>query len=185
MIKTLKTILEYIGIGLVLLGAIIVYGTLRADGFNGYILATGVLLIAVPIMIFIIIERLADRERPNVKHLRDLKLTGIKIPVDLTKCKVKSNIWTTEVEKYDNPRIVFLNEVSGHSDKNIKRIESNISRVEYTCDFNGKRRTFLSSAIAKDNITLKILLEIQKETAIYIDRYNSKYYYFDLDFINN
>jgi hypothetical protein len=184
MIKTLKTILEYIGIGSVLLGAIIVYGTLRADGFNGYILATGVLLIAVPITIFIIIERLTDRKRPDVKHLRNLKLTGIKILVDLTKCKVKSNSWTTEIEKYDNPRILFLNEVSGHSDKNIERIESNISRVEYTCDFNGKRRTFLSSAIAKDNITLKILLEIQKETVIYIDRYNSRYYYFDLDFIN-
>lgn len=184
MIKTLKTITEYIGIGLVLIGAIIVYGTLRANGFNGYILATGVLLIVVPIAIYVIIERLTFRERPNVRHLKDLKLTGIKIPVDLTNCKVKSNSWTTEVEKYDNPRIVFLNEVSGHSDKNIERIESNLSRVEYSCDFNGKRRTFLSPTIAKDKVTLRMLLEMQKETAIYIDRDNSKCYYFDLDFIS-
>src|SRR5687768_12511432 len=110
----LKTIVEYIGIGLVLLGTLIVYGTLSAKAFNGYILGTGVLLIVIPVVIDIIIEKLADRGRPKVRHLKELKQTGIKVSVDLTKCKVISNSWTTEVEKYDSPRIVFLNEISGH-----------------------------------------------------------------------
>lgn len=184
MIKTLKKIVEYLGIGSVLLGGIIVYGTLRANGFNGYILATGVLLMAIPIIVYILHVRLSDRETPYVKHLKDLKHTGIKISVDLTQCKVKSTSWTMEVGKYDNPRIELLNELSGNEEKNIEKIEANLSRIEYTCDFSGRSRTFLSPTIAKDNVTLRILLEMQQETSIYIDRDDTKYYYFDLEFIN-
>lgn len=43
--------IEYLGIGLVFLGVIIVYGTLHANAFNGYILGTGVLLIAIPVIV--------------------------------------------------------------------------------------------------------------------------------------
>lgn len=185
MSKMLRRIIEYIGIGLVLLGGIIVYATLRANGFNGYILATGVLLIVVPAAIYFIIEKLTPRQVTHVRHLRDLKLTGMKIPVDLAACEVKSNNWTMEVARYDSPRVAFLNEISGHSEKNIEKIEANLSRVAYTCDFNGKPRTFLSPAIAKDKTTLRILLEMQKETAIYVDMDDDRYYFFDLDFISN
>ena len=185
MMRTLAKVVEYIAIGLVLLGSIIVVGTVRANVFNGYILGTGVILIVVPIVIYIIIEKIRHQATPNVKQLTDLKQTGIRIPVDLTNCKVKSNRWTTKVEKHSDLRVVFLNEISGHGDKNVERIESNISRIEYTCEFNGQRRKFSSPTIAKDNATLRILLEIQKETAIYIDREDYKYYYFDLEFIDN
>jgi hypothetical protein len=184
MTRFLNSIAEYIGIGLVFLGAILVYGTLRANNFNRYIFGTGILLIVIPIAVYLIIARIKDRGTSAVRFLKDLKSTGIIVPVDLTSCNVKSNNWTTEVERYNSPRVVLLNEISGHGDKNVERVESNVSRIEYTCDFNGRPRTFLSPTIAKDKITLQLLLEMQKETAIYVDRDDNQYYYFDLEFID-
>jgi hypothetical protein len=182
--KFIKTALDYLGIGLFSLGIIIAYVTLRADNFNLYIFGTGVLLIVIPTIAYFIIEKTNDKKIPNAKRVKDLKVTGIKIPVDLTKCIVRSNNWTTEEERYDIPRVAFLNEISGHSDKNVEMVESNLSRIEYSCDFNGKRTTFLSPLIGKDKITTTILIEMQKETSIYVDRDDNRYYYFDLEFIN-
>jgi len=184
MMKVIKKTIEYIGIGLFCLGVIIVYVSLRADHFHVYIFATGILLIGTPAIVYLIVEKTKRSGRPKVGRPRDLKITGIKVPVDLTKCVIKSNNWTDEVERYDIPRVAFLNEVSGDSDKNVEMVESNLSRIAYSCDFNGKHSTFFSPPIAKDKTTIMILLEMQKETAIYVDRDDSRRYYFDLEFID-
>jgi preprotein translocase subunit SecG len=182
MINFLKRLTEFIG--MILLGGIVVLGVLLANGFNRYVFLAGVFLIITPIAIGIIIKKLTNSQKRKVKYLKDLKATGIKISVDLTRCNVKSNNWTAEVARHNNSKIVLLNEMSGHPDKNIEKIDSNVSRIEYTCSFKGQSKTFVSPIIEKDSTTLKILLEIQKESAIYIDRDDERYYYFDLEFIN-
>jgi hypothetical protein len=184
----LEDIAQYFLIGLFALGFIIVYGSLRAKGFNIYIFGTGLVCALIPVIIFFISERVtASRENAVAeKTLRDLKTTGIQIPVDLTKCVIKSSNSTVHRERYSVSlsEVSLLNEISGHGDKNIETIHSSQSVVEYTCRVNGRKRTFRSNAIPKDKTTLMILLELQKETIIYLDRDHPRYYYFDLDFID-
>jgi hypothetical protein len=183
--ESIKKIGEYILLGLFVLGFIIAYGVSRSRNFNLYFFSVGVILILIPIAVLAIVTWMDNRHAPRKRETEDLKLTGVKIPVDLTKCKVKSNSWTKEVARYENhPRVAFLNEVSGHSDKNVERIASHVSLIEYTCRFNGKRKRFVSSGIPKDRTTMLLLMEMQQQTTIYVDRDNDKIYYFDVDFLN-
>lgn len=119
--------------------------------------------------------------KTNRKILSDLKFSGIQIPVDLAKCEIVSNGWTVTKPERKNATIL-INELSNNSYENKPTTDAALSRVKYSYLVNGKKRTFVSPTIARDKLTLKLLLETQKETSIYIDRNNPKYYYFDLEF---
>src|SRR5436190_23901203 len=107
MINFLKTTVLYTGLGTVSLGAIIVYASIRGN-FNAYIFGTGVLLVIVPIVVYFILVRAKDKSGLKPRLLSDLKLTGIKIPVDLTKCVVKSNSWSAQVENNNSTKVAFF-----------------------------------------------------------------------------
>jgi hypothetical protein len=180
----IKNIFNYIFFGLGALGFIIIYGTFRAKGFNWYIFGTGVICLAAAVIYVVVVEWLS-RDKDAGRQLLDLKRHGVQIPVDLTKCKIKSNQWTSETRRYHHPRVEFLNEISGHGDKNVERMESNVSIVEYTTKVSGRTRTFRSNPVGKDKISLTMLLEMQKETTIYLDPKNKRIYYFDLEFLED
>jgi hypothetical protein len=180
--EILKNSGSYLVIGISLLGFIIMYGSTRAHEFNLYIFGTGALLM-VPIVILLLIERFKSQPHPeDIKYILDLKQTGIRVPVDLTKCKIISNNWTIQKPEKTNQTILF-NEITGNSHENQLTTDATLSRIQFTTLVNGHEKTFTSPTIAKDRTTLHFLCEIQKETSIYIDRDNSKYYFFDLDFL--
>jgi hypothetical protein len=169
-------------LGAFMLGLIIIVVAVKISVYNVYLVGTGISLIAFSLVFYFMADS-SGNEIQAKKWLQNLKSTGIKIPVDLTKCKIKSNSWTEERERYSNPRIAFWNEVGGDADKNIERVENNHSVIEYECEFKGRRQVFLGS-ISKDETTLRILLELKKETTIYVDRDDVESYYFDLEFLD-
>jgi hypothetical protein len=171
-----------LGVAAFMLGLIIIVVAVKTSVYNVYLLGTGILLIIISLVFYFMAgsSRSDDQAR---KWLENLKSTGIKIPVDLTKCKIKSNTWVEERERYSNSRIAFWNEVGGDADKNIERVKNNHSMIEYECEFKGRRQLFLGS-ISKDETTLRILLELKRETIIYVDRDDPENYYFDLEFIS-
>lgn len=180
--EILKKIFSYLVIGLALLGVIMIYETLRAKApANGYIQGLGFLLL-IPLIVMMLIERYSGGSSARIPKLSDLKYAGMQIPVDLTRCTVVGNEWTTERPKEHNAGIV-MNELTGNSYENRERSSNALSRVKYTCIVNGVKRTFISSSIARDKKTLQLLLEMEKTTSIYVDRDKPKYYYFDLEFV--
>ena len=183
--RYLKDIGQYIVFGLFVLGIIMVYATLRTGNYNIYILGTGILLIAIPTIVYFIRQRIDTGTGATTKSIEELKKFGIKVPVNFDKCLIKTNNWTDEVPRYDNSRVEFWNEIGGDADKNVERVEFNLARIEYTCDINGQRKTFVSPTISKDETTLKLLLALHKETTIYIDPSDKKRFYFDLEFLTN
>jgi hypothetical protein len=180
MIEKLKTLWSYFAIGLFVLGLIIILGVASSSNFNFYFFGFGVLLL-IPGAISIIIETTDFGPKTKQTHLSDLKFTGIQIPVDLTKCKIIASNWTVTKPEKDNKTILF-NELSNNSYENTLTVDVTLSCVRYSCVLNGKKRTFTSTALARDKLTLKLLLETKKETRIYIDRDDSRYYYFDVEF---
>lgn len=175
---------EKLLVGIFILGIIIVFAALKSSVFNIYMLSVGVLFIAISAIIYYMSESSFSQEKGNTKWKEKLKRNGIKIPVDLSKCQIKSNSWVEERERYMNSRVAFWNEVGGDSEMNVEKVESIQSRIEYSLMSNGIFQTFLSPTIAKDETTLRILLELKKETVIYVDRDNFNNYYFDLEFLD-
>jgi hypothetical protein len=120
------------------------------------------------------------------KLIADLKETGEKIQVDFSKCEIKENNYTEERNKYENnERVQFLNVMSGYADKNIEQVEITQTVIVYVHQNvrTGQTERFISGIIPKDKITLSFYLEQQKQTAIYVDRTNKRYY-FDLEFLS-
>ena len=169
------------------LGVILIYAALRRFPPNGYVLVAGIIAAGIPIVIFLIHYNRTLRASRDLheKEVDDLKKNGTKIPVDLTKCIITSNNWTDEKPRYYHSRVVLLNEISGHGDKNVKHVDTAVSVLQYRHPFKGRKMTFESGVIYKDKTTLSLLLELQKETFIYVDQDNPRRYYFDLEFLGD
>lgn len=186
-----KQHLENIGsftlVGVVAMGFLIMYAVSRASNFNWTIFSIGFILTVIPIVGYLIVNRVLNSkiETNLKKYLQRLKKDGDRIHINLSECVIKTNSWSNEQDRYKDPRIQFLNGISGHSEKNTETVDVNNSILIYKTNYKGRNRTFKSRAIQKDKITLKMLLEMQKTTEIIIDPENSKYYYFDLDFLND
>lgn len=181
-----KNVIYIILSGLFFIGIIIIYASFRAK-FHWYIFFIGAALLIVTVGVLYLYEWYRSRPKKGEeppRMLSDLKYTGVEVKVDLTRCRIISNNWTVEEERYQDYRVQALNALTDPG-KNIERVDVFASRIEYSAMIDGMRRTFRSPAIAKDKQTLHFLLEVQKETSIYIDPYHPKYYYFDLEFLSS
>ncbi|RAW01728.1 hypothetical protein [Pseudochryseolinea flava] len=186
MLKIFKKVAFYLVLAVFFLGVLLIWGTLRAQVFQLTLFLTGVLLLLTSgAIIFLTIARESgDGVDTHASIIQHLKKDGLQIDVDLTQCKVFSNGWTEREEKYDNmPRVAFMNAVSGNSESNFQEINVNQSVIVYATSIQGKTTTFVSPAIAKDKATLMMLLEMQRNTLLYVDPANHNIFYFDLAFL--
>lgn len=186
-IAHLKDIIDWILIGLLVLGFLIMYGVARADNFNVYIFGIGLALTAVPALTLWLRYRRdfkgADSRSPQ--KMGRLKKSGERIEVDLHACEVLSTNWTSGGIRYNDQRIQMLNALGGDPELNVRPVNHNISRIIYKTKFNGINMEFINGPIAKDEHTLKMLLEHQGKTVIYVDRNEPNHYFFDLDFLED
>ncbi len=183
--ETFKNIAFHIMMGLTFLGVIIIYASFRGQ-VHWFIFLPGVGLVIIPGGLLYLYDWYDSRprsgkERPRM--LSELKTTGREIKVDLTRCKIKSNSWTVVKERnrggYKDQAITALID----PELNVQHVRFESSIVEYSTTVDGRRRIFRSPPISRDKQTLHFLLEVQKETSIYIDRDMPRYYYFDLEFL--
>ena len=123
-----------------------------------------------------------------------LKEHGEKIVVDLSQVEIKENNYSEEQDIYKSDlgqlrpgvfnQIEMLNALSDET-KNTKVVDIRQSVIIYTYNNNGVNEKFISDVILKDKETLLFKFFAQKNTTLYIDSYNRKLYYFDLDFLYN
>ena len=137
------------------------------------------------------------QEKVSNATINDLKLNGEKIIVDFSKCEIKENNYTEEREKTINQSdfiipsskqdIQILNALGGGAMRNIEQVEVTQSVIVFSKQNSrsGFNEKFVSPVIPKDKITLSILLELQRQTNLYVDNKDRSKYYFDLDFLNN
>lgn len=125
---------------------------------------------------------------------RRIKKCGVRLFVDLSKCKVieqkgtmtKSRIQERVLWLISSKR-QFWNGVSSKLFPDIYHKEQIISTstctVTFTTEYDGKTKSFRSDAILKDKVTLEMLLLHYETAIIYINPNNNNQYYFDLDFL--
>jgi hypothetical protein len=126
-----------------------------------------------------------DRKvRQNLKaEINNFKLTADKIKVDLNNCKIRANNYTEQVEVVKNYKAQAFDALYDSS-KNIANVNINQAVLIFETDKYGEKERYFSPTIYKDEVTLRFLLDRQKETYIYVDRDNRSKYYFDLEFLN-
>jgi len=131
----------------------------------------------------------------NAKEMRkmvnQLKETGEKIKVELSKCEIKSNDYSEEKDRYTTGLLAtgYENDVQawntllGDEMANVKMVDVYQSILIYKDNFRGAVRTFVSGIIPIEHTALLFKLDNQKITFIYVDRNDPTKYYFDIDFL--
>lgn len=184
--NTLKNFINYILIGITIIGFIITLGVSKANTFNNYFFGIGLFLCASgSILLWRNFKIESDEiESDFQKRLNELKNSGDKIEVNLTECEVKSNSWTTSEERTYDSRIQFWNTVGGDADLNVSKVNHHSTYIIFKTTYNSFNHEFIG-IVSKDEITVMMLLEHQGKTYIYVDKADPSYYYFDLEFLRN
>lgn len=139
------------------------------------------------ILLFIGYSFIQTKEIKLMQDLADeidkFKLRADQIKVNLNSCKIKTNNYTEQIEEDDSYRPQLLNSLSDYTKKEMKHTTVYQSVLIYETDVFGQKAAYYSPTIYMDEISLKILLDREKETSIYVDRDNRNKYYFDLEFL--
>ena len=166
---------------ILMLGGIIVYGVGKARAFNIYILLIGLFLIVFGLVALWIVYKIEFRDyNKKLSAIKRLKSDGFKIEVQLDRCQIvnkkNSENWLSEngvVTASNGSEIkVIYEKTPGASNKLI-----------YSVDIDGKKVHFVSQPIYHEMELLKMLLDHQKTTHIFMDKTNPNNYYFDIEFL--
>ena len=169
-------------IGISIIGAFLLYMGLKVNHHNIELLILGCIVLIIGLIPFVLITK---KEEINTNKVfedwkNELVSNGLKIIVDLTKVKIKSNSYRQEIQRIEW-KYEGLDELAGIDRRKFADINECI--IEYKTDLKGKSEIFTSGNIAKDKITVQFLLMNKKTTELYIDKSNHENYYFNLDFL--
>jgi hypothetical protein len=129
---------------------------------------------------------------PDTPHTNYLKLEKFakyveKLPVDLSRCEIRSNDYTEFEDgfKEDAPPPEKQMQVQVWDDLSTgaRMVDVHRSVLVYRHFYHGRNETFISPPIPLEKETLLFKLAMHNETTIYIDRRNRKRYYFDIEFL--
>lgn len=161
-----------------LLGLILIYGVAKAEGFNAHILSIGIVLITFSlIMVWLYIMVSNREERKKEKEIYRLKQEGIKVEVDLSRCRIVKRKFLS-----DKGSVVSENksEIKVVYEKNNKPPYHLI----YSSEINQKSFRFISQPIHREISILEMFLSHQKSTNIFVEKTDPHNYYFDTEFLN-
>jgi len=129
-------------------------------------------------ILFMAFKQNVNRQKKQVDDfVTRLKQNGTPITVNLRQCGVESH--HTETEKGEtNSQIKAWNGVYAGS----TRTET-VHEYDTYIIFNHNETTYHSEPIPKPEATVRMLMEIQKETVLYVDEKTGEYY-FDVAFLD-
>lgn len=130
--------------------------------------------------------------RKFMQAVDDIRANGIVVKVDLSACEIKDHTYIEEAFPDKGPSAMSFfthmehyirewDKITYHCADGQKEICQSV--LKYTCSYQGREKIFVSPVIAKDKATLGFLLDIQKETVVYVDKNNADRYYFDVGFL--
>lgn len=180
--SSLKNIGNWAVIILLLIGLILVYGVMRANGFNIYLFSAGAICIIIPLLIFYKFNRELNEPTERDLIIKVLKEDGHRIEVDLAECEVieinsseKSIDGIAERTSVIGGRIPVKVRYEGHKGSAV--------RVQYKTYVNNTVFKFRSKPLSKDASMIRMLLDYHKTANLYVDKTDATCYYFDLDFL--
>jgi hypothetical protein len=113
--------------------------------------------------------------------LERFKSESTRLNVNLLEAEIKSNKWTEEVMT-DETKYAGLNQLNGEPEKNFRIEEKVVSHLKIRAKYNGKTIEY-GQNVNMESDNLRIHLELQKETYLYVDPKNIENKYLDLEFM--
>lgn len=135
--------------------------------------------------------KIAEQRRITMQaqKLEELKRNAEVIDVDLSKCIIKSNNYTEEIDGVQlgftssfNNALANTN-VPPYAEQNVAKLARQRSVVVYEHMRNGIKETFISPVLTIDKVSLLFLFDAQKFTKLYIDNRDRRNYHLDLTFL--
>lgn len=127
----------------------------------------------------------AKEEELQQKAIDVFKKKAECIKVDLDRCEIKSNNYSYDYYDYYNNSNLPLGatvNLPSYDDK-IAKGSVRQSVIVYQHDRYGSIEEYINPVLPIDNVSLLFLLDAQKDVYLYVDVYDNKRYYFDLDFL--
>jgi hypothetical protein len=143
--------------------------------------SVGILLLVVGVFILRIIwvtNKKRECKNPQTE-IDDFKSKAEKMLVNLDDCKIIMNNYSEYVDAIESNSELIFDSNKKNENRNVNQAVLIFEKIE-----NGETEKYTSQTIYTDEMTLRLLLNKQKETYIYIDKNNRKRYYFDIDFIH-
>lgn len=168
---------------LITAGGIIFYLGFRVENYNLLLLVTGGALVGIGMISTILIKKKEEKEMTSEYESWKQRLIrdGIKINVDLNNVLIKSNNYREEIIDAEYNRYKALDNMVGRDNREFTNVNDSV--VVYETEVFGNKKTFYSPPIAKDKISLQLLLSARQTTHIFADRVDQKNYFFDLEFL--
>jgi hypothetical protein len=164
------------------LGLITIYAGLGRHGSPIFIWIG--ISILTPYIFYIIFPYFLSKNNQinNNTEIERFKASAEKVIVSLENYQVKTNNWTDEIA-ISNSKYSGLDQLTGNSERNIKFEHRIVSVLNLKIMYLGKTEEY-QIKLEKDPVTIKMLLEIRKETSLYIDKLDPEKKYLDLEFLN-
>jgi len=139
-----------------------------------------VLLIVGVLLLRIIWVTTKKSEYKNLQTEIDaFKSKADKILVKLDDCKIIMNNYSEHIDTIESNSELIFDSIKKNENRNV-----NQAVLIFEKHRKGQTEKYTSQTIYTDEITLRLLLQKQKETFIYFDKSNRNRYYFDIDFIH-
>lgn len=167
-------------------GWLILFIGFKVNHYSLYFIGIGFVLMLIGASLFYYDKKLAKDKYDKTTSQWKNKLIqdGIKLEVDFNDCQLKTNEYKEEVIDigYLVPnKYKALDELTGKDNRVYKNVRQVI--IIFNQDIRGKKHSFESPIINKDETTLQFLLLNKKKTNIYVDKNNYDNYFIDLDFL--
>jgi len=128
-------------------------------------------------------KKIQKVEKENLNaEIDEFKLYADKLLVDLNACEIITNNYIEHIERSKSSRSQAL-DFMYDSSFNVEDKDILQSVILFETEHEGKKEKFYSHTMYKDEVTLRIKFDRQKETYIYIDKFNRERYYFDFEFL--
>jgi hypothetical protein len=145
-----------------------------------------IILIVIAAIVSLISGLIKYRKIKSLSRKVDnLKNTGRKIKVDFNDCTVKTREYYEEIDNDHMPSRIEMVDALYDPSRGEHKTKVIVSVLTYLYEeASGKSITYRSENIYMPLENLRLYLETQKFTHIYIDPNNPSNYFFDLDFLN-
>ncbi len=179
LILILVSIITFLGIP----GVICFFVGLNSNGSGRFIVLTVGICLLIPFFIMLCILFIAAnrKKKTDQKEHEKFKQEAFKVKVNIEDFTIKHNSWTDETI-VESGQIGGFNQMSGNADKNIKYVTQNQNLVCFRISLEGKiieHQVYLN----KDPKAIEMLIIMQKETYLYIDKVDTNKKYLDLEFL--
>lgn len=124
--------------------------------------------------------RVEGRSNAQADFIDRLMRTGEVVRITLDNCEVRTRNWQQEVQSPAWPSRMDMLDAIGEAGYNPATEEIRQTYLVFYKDYGGRKYKFVSNAITKDAVAVRIWMDRNGGVNLYVDKDNPAVYYFNI-----